>query len=81
MIFKKNIFTRFLHKKTDSWWATTNVKNSIMSFLYVSDIFDWLKSKKVAHKVIINDWITQHCEDAEDLEGYKKNSSSYILAC
>jgi len=26
----------------------------------------------VAHKVIINDWITQHCEDAEDLEGCKK---------
>ena len=50
-------------------------KRSIMSFLYVSDIFDWLKSKKVVHKVIINDWITQHCEDAEDLEGYKKNSS------
>jgi hypothetical protein len=43
-----------------------------MSFLYVSDIFDRLKRKKVVHKVIINDWITQHCEDAADLEGYKK---------
>ena len=44
-----------------------------MSFLYVSDIFDRLKRKKVVHKVIVNDWITQHCEDAADLEGYKKN--------
>ena len=26
----------------------------------------------MVHKVIINDWITQHCEDAADLEGYKK---------
>ena len=69
--------TRNGHKiaklKSSIFWIETeyNFKNSIMSFLYVSDIFDWLKGKKVVHKFIINDWITQHCEDAADLEGYK----------
>jgi len=52
-----------------------------MGFLYVFDKFDRLKSKKVVHKVIINDWITQHCEDAADLEGYKKfHLHTYCLA-
>ena len=54
-------------------------KRSIMSFLYVSDIFDWLKSKKVVHKVIINDLITQwRCSRFRRIQ---KISSSYILAC
>ena len=32
----------------------------------------------MVHKVIINDWITQHCEDAADLEGYKNSTFIHI---
>ena len=35
----------------------------------------------MVHKVVINDWITQYCEDAADLEGYKKfHLHTYWLA-
>ena len=49
--------------------------NQVAAKRVLDAIKPFLKSKKVVHKVIINDWITQHCEDAADLEGYKNSTN------